>query len=64
MALVNHQHVQGSEQKHAVREDGLSQCCTSGVALVGGCNTSMIPGSPRILEAAQSSFQFNLMTLL
>lgn len=24
MALMNHQHVQGSEQKHTVREDGLS----------------------------------------
>ena len=40
MALMNHQHVQGSEQKHTVREDGLSQCCTSGVVLVGGCNTT------------------------
>lgn len=39
MALMNHQHVQGSEQKHTVREDGLSQCCPSGIGLVGGCNT-------------------------
>lgn len=39
MALMNHQHVQGSEQKHTVREDGLSQCCPSGIMSWSiGCN--------------------------